>query len=70
MIWSFWLEDKADVIMWPSVQLQSIDSKLSLKMVSSSLQLVPELLELDPPPVSKHDARLLWRFLISDDLEL
>ena len=61
--------------MRPSVQLPSVsrsgaDSKLGLTMVMCSLQSAPEPPALDPPPVSKHDARSLWRFLTSSDLDL
>jgi len=39
----------------PSVS--GVDGKLGLTMVRTSLQSA-----LDPPPVMKHDARLLWSF--------
>jgi len=59
--------------MLPSVQLPSVsgvDSKLGLTMVRTSLQSAPEPTALDPQPRSKHDARLLWRFLMSSDHDL
>ena len=58
--------------MRPSVQLSSVsgvDSKLGLTVVRPSLQSAPEPPALDPPPVSKHYARLLWRFSTSGDLD-
>ena len=39
-------------------------------MVRPSLQSAPESPTLYPPPVSKHDARLLWRFLTTGDPDL
>jgi len=67
------VDDECRHDMRPSIQLSSVsgvDSKLGLTMVRCSLQSVPELPALDPPPLSKHDARLLWRFLTSSDLDL
>ena len=52
--------------MRPSVQLPSIsgvDSKLGLTMVRPSLQSAPELLALDPPPVSNHVRQIWGNFL-------
>ena len=34
------------------------------------MQSAPEQLALDRPTVSKYDARLLWRFLASCDLDI
>ena len=67
------VDDECRHDMRPSIQLScvsGVDSKLGLTMVRCSLQSVPELPALDPPPLSKHDARLLWRFLTSSDLDL
>jgi len=54
----------------PSVSCSGADSKLGLTMVRPGFQWATEPPAFDPPPVSKHDARMMWRFLTSGDLDL
>ena len=59
--------------MRPSFQVPGVSgvgSKLGLAMVRPSLQRAHKPPALDLPPVSKLDARLLWRFLTSGNLVL
>jgi len=44
--------------------------QIGLTIVRPNLRSVPEPPTLDPPSISKHDVRLLWRFLTSSDLDL